>query len=62
MVAEGKKTTEKEPKILNEGWNNSDVELQSKWCEAIEKEFGDMMKQQMWQNTSKCLIPSKAGV
>ncbi len=47
-----------EPKTLQEAWHDPDQYQQKKWCEAIRKEFQDMIKYKVWHRTNKRNIPS----
>ena len=47
-----------EPTSFNEAWNHPDVTCHEKWQEVIHKEFADMNKQQVWQKTTKSLMPA----
>jgi hypothetical protein len=41
-------TVEKEPTTFEEAWNHDDPRSQEKWREAINKEFEEMEKKQVW--------------
>ena len=47
-----------EPTSFDEAWNHPDVTCREKWRKAIHKEFADMNKQQVWQKTTKSLMPA----
>ena len=57
MVAEDKKITDKKPEKFNKAWNHQDAKPQRKWHNAMYKELTNITKQQVWQKTSKSLMP-----
>ena len=57
MVAGDTKPMEDEPQMLNKAWCHANPDSQRKWGEAIQKEFGDMKKQQIWRKVHKSLMP-----
>jgi PAS domain-containing protein len=44
----GEGTVEREPSTFEEAWNHDDPRSQEKWREAINKEFEEMEKKQVW--------------
>lgn len=58
MVAKNKVTAKEEPYIFDNAWNCPDEELWRKWREAMEKEFSNMIKQQVWSKISKSCAPN----
>jgi hypothetical protein len=50
-------TVEKEPSTFEEAWNHDDPRSQDKWREAINKEFEEMEKKQVWEVMKKEDIP-----
>ena len=57
LVVEHTKLMEDDPQTFNKAWNHPDPKLRRKWQEAIEKDFGDMNKQQVWRKIHKKLMP-----
>ena len=57
MVAKDTKPTKDKPQTFYQAWNHPISESQRKWGEALQKEFGDMKKQQVWRKTHKNCIP-----
>jgi hypothetical protein len=53
----GAGTVEKEPSTFEEAWNHDDPRSQEKWREAINKEFEEMEKKQVWEVMKKEDIP-----
>ena len=58
MITTESVSVPEEPTSFNEAWNHADVTCREKWREAIRKEFTDMNKQQVWQKTTKSLMPA----
>jgi hypothetical protein len=50
-------TVEKEPITFEEAWNHDDPRSQEKWREAVNKEFEEMEKKQVWEVMNKEDIP-----
>jgi hypothetical protein len=50
-------TGKKEPTTFEEAWNHDDPRSQEKWREAINKEFEEMEKKQVWEVMKKEDIP-----
>jgi hypothetical protein len=48
---------EKEPTAFNLAWNHDDPRTQAKWREAINKEFEEMKKKEVWEVMKKEDIP-----
>ena len=46
-----------EPKTFEEAWNNEDTKIREKWREAINKEFEEMNKKEVWEIIKKEDIP-----
>jgi Reverse transcriptase (RNA-dependent DNA polymerase) len=48
---------QKEPTTFDEAWNHNDPRTQEKWQEAINKEFEEMKKKEVWEVMKKEDIP-----
>jgi hypothetical protein len=53
----GIESVEREPTTFDEAWNHTDPRSQEKWREAINKEFQEMEKKEVWEFMKKEDIP-----
>ena len=58
MISTKSISVPEEPTSFNEAWNHPDITCREKWREVIRKEFANMNKQQVWQKTTKSLMPA----
>ena len=58
MITTESVSVPEETTSFNEAWNHPDITCWEKWGEAIHKVFANMNKQQVWQKTTKSLMPA----
>ena len=50
--------TIEEPKTFQEGWNNPNLDQQTKWREAIKKELRDMINRGVFRKVKRSSMPT----